>query len=204
MPRDLEDSKQTYFPGFFTDSEWTFVLGACDRLIPGDSIGPGAIELGVPEFLDRHMQSPYAAGAIWYREGPFFEAGPEFGYQGPLSPREILRAGIASTDAYCRENLDGRTFAQLDHADQEMVLGKIEKGQIELGDVPAVHFFSQLLAEVRMGYFADPVHGGNRDKGSWKMIGYPGMGADYRDWIGVRDKAYALPPADLSGRGDEA
>jgi gluconate 2-dehydrogenase gamma chain len=204
MPQDFNDPTQNYFPVFFTKSEWAFVLAACDRLIPGDSIGPGAIELGVPLFLDRHMQSPYAAGAIWYREGPFFEAGPEFGYQGPLSPREILRAGIASTNAYCRENFDGRVFAQLGHADQERVLGKLEKGEIELGDVPAMHFFSQLLSEVRMGYFADPAHGGNRDMGSWKMIGYPGMRADYRDWIGVREKAYSLPPVDLSSRGDKA
>ena len=40
----------------------------------------------------------------------------------------------------------------------------------------------------------------NKDMAAWKMIGYPGMRADYIDWIGVRNKAYPLPPVDLAGR----
>jgi len=53
---------------------------------------------------------------------------------------------------------------------------------------------------VRNGYFADPSHGGNKNMGAWKMIGYPGMRADYMDWVTVRDKPYPLPPVDLAGR----
>jgi gluconate 2-dehydrogenase gamma chain len=37
-----------YKPGYFSTDEWHFVLAACDRLIPKDAIGPGAVELGVP------------------------------------------------------------------------------------------------------------------------------------------------------------
>src|ERR1700761_5729635 len=68
-----------YRPSFFNADEWAFVIALSDRLIPHDEEGPGAVELGVPEFLDRHMQTPYAAGDIWYMQGPFIEAGPEFG-----------------------------------------------------------------------------------------------------------------------------
>jgi gluconate 2-dehydrogenase gamma chain len=32
------------------------------------------------------------------------------------------------------------------------------------------------------------------------MIGYPGMRADYTDWVAVRDQPYPLPPVDLSGQ----
>ena len=38
---------------------------------------------------------------------------------------------------------------------------------------------------------------------AWKMIGYPGMRASYLDWVGVRDRAYPLPPVDLAGKGPD-
>jgi gluconate 2-dehydrogenase gamma chain len=189
-----------YQPSFFNPREWAFIHAACDRLIPHDEIGPGAVELRVPEFIDRHMQTPYASGAIFYMEGPFIEAGPEFGYQGRLAPRDILRVGIKAVDAYCTQHHSGHRFAELAPSDQEAVLKGLEAGQIKLDDISAKLFFSQFLGEVRMGYFADPKHGGNKDMGSWKMIGYPGMRASYLDWVEVRDRPYPLPPVDLAGR----
>jgi gluconate 2-dehydrogenase gamma chain len=92
-------AEKPYKPVFFNADEWTFLVAICDRLIPADEVGPGAVDLGVPEFLDRHMQTPYASGAIWYMQGPFLEAAPEFGYQGRLPLREILRVGIAEMEA---------------------------------------------------------------------------------------------------------
>ena len=181
-------------------AEWAFVVAACDRLIPSDEVGPGAVESGVPEFLDRHMQTPYASGAIWYMQGPFLDAPAEFGYQGRLSLREIVRVGIDAFDKHCRQAFDGKAFSQLDHGQQETLLKAAEGGKLELEGISAKLFFSNFLGEVKNGYFADPMYGGNRGMGAWKMIGYPGMRADYIDWIGVRDKAYPLPPVDLSGK----
>ena len=83
-----------YRAAFFNAAEWAFLLAACDRLIPADNIGPSAGEAGVPEFIDRHMQTPYASGDIWYMQGPFVEAAPQFGYQGRLPVRDMLRVGI--------------------------------------------------------------------------------------------------------------
>lgn len=189
-----------YTPQFFNAAEWAFVQAACDRLIPADDTGPGAVESGVPEFLDRHMQTPYAAGDIWYMQGPFLEAPSEFGYQGKLALRDILRVGIGAFDAQCRAQFQGKTFAQLDHAQQETLLKAAEGGKLELEGISSKLFFSNLLGEVKNGYFADPKYGANKGMAAWKMIGYPGMRADYLDWIGVRDKAYPLPPVDLAGR----
>lgn len=189
-----------YQPTFFTAEEWAFLIAACDRLIPSDHVGPGAVELGVPEFLDRHMQTPYANGAIWYMQGPFLEAAPEFGYQGRLNLREILRIGIKAFDGHCRQAFAGKVFAELSHAQQEDLLKAAEGGKLALEDISSKLFFGSLLAEVRNGYFADPSHGGNKNMGAWKMIGYPGMRADYMDWVTVRDKPYPLPPVDLAGR----
>ncbi|WP_296256500.1 MULTISPECIES: gluconate 2-dehydrogenase subunit 3 family protein [unclassified Pseudomonas] len=189
-----------YKPTFFTPQEWAFLVAACDRLIPSDQVGPGAVELGVPEFLDRHMQTPYANGGIWYMQGPFLEAAPEFGYQGRLNLRETLRIGIKAMDAYSTKSFSGKAFAELSHAQQEDLLKSAESGKLALDDISSKLFFTNLLNEVRNGYFADPSHGGNKNMGAWKMIGYPGMRADYMDWITVRDKPYPLPPVDLSGR----
>ena len=195
-----DDTGKPYAPTFFNAAQWTFLVAACDRLIPSDEVGPGAVESGVPEFLDRHMHTPYANGAIWYMQGPFLEAAPEFGYQGRLTLREILRIGIDAFDAHCKKSFDGKTFAQLEHAQQEALLKDAEAGKVELEGISAKLFFSNLLGEVKNGYFADPMHGGNKNMGAWKMIGYPGMRADYTDWITVRDKPYPLPPVDLAGK----
>jgi gluconate 2-dehydrogenase gamma chain len=205
-PSSSGDSKvaaaagKSYEPGFFTAAEWAFLVAVCDRLIPADEIGPGAVELGVPEFLDRHMQTPYASGAIWYMQGPFLEAAPEFGYQGRLPLREILRVGIAEMNTHCGKAFAGKAFAQLTAADQESLLEAAEAGALKFENISSQLFFAYLLGEVRNGYFADPAYGGNKGMGSWKMIGYPGARADYMDWVTVRDKPYPLPPVDLAGK----
>jgi gluconate 2-dehydrogenase gamma chain len=189
-----------YKPSFFNAVEWEFIAAACDRLIPADNIGPSAGQAGVPEFIDRHMQTPYASGDIWYMQGPFVEAAPQFGYQGRLAVRDILRVGIKGIDGHCQKQFSGKTFARLEHAEQEALLKAAEAGKLELENISAKEFFTQLLNETRMGYFCDPKHGGNKNMSAWKMIGYPGMRADYTNWVEVRDQPYPLPPVDLAGK----
>jgi len=46
---------------------------------------------------------------------------------------------------------------------------------------------------------ADPIHGGNKNMGSWKMIGFPGARADFIDWV---DRYGARYPFDLVGVAD--
>jgi len=191
---------EAYRPTFFNADEWRFVHAVCERLIPADEHGPSAIEAGVPEFLDRHMQTPYAAGDIWYMQGPFLEASSDFGYQGRLPLRDILRVGMRAFDTHARNTFGGKTFAELEPAQQEGMLRDADGNKLKLDDISAKVFFNNLLAETRNGYFADPSHGGNRDMGPWKMIGYPGMRGDYLDWVEVRDRPYSLPAVDLSGR----
>ena len=193
-------SASPYVFSFFSKDEQAFLTAACNRLIPADEHGPGAVELGALELLDRHMQTPYTTGGIWYMQGPFLDASASFGYQGRLVLRDILREGIKAMDAHSKTQFDGKVFAGLSPSQQDQMLKDVEGGKIEFEAVPAKVFFSSLLGEVRNGYFSDPKHGGNKDMGSWKMIGYPGMRADYIDWVSVRDKPYPIGPVDLAGR----
>jgi len=55
----------SYAPAFFTASEWAFINAAVDRLIPSIGDGPGGVECGVPEFIDRQLELPYGHGAFF-------------------------------------------------------------------------------------------------------------------------------------------
>lgn len=185
-----------YVPVFLSKNEWAFVTAASDRLIPSDDEGPGAVAAGVPEFIDRQMQTPYAHGALWYMQGPFQQAAPEFGYQMKLVPRDILRLGIANIDRVCQKRFD-TNFAELDSLRQDTMLSSLENGSQALDDIPAKTFFSFLLEITREGFFSDPVHGGNRDMVGWKLIGFPGARADFMDFVNLGGAPYPLPPVSI-------
>ena len=187
-----------YRPGFFGADEYRFVQAAVARLIPNDERGPGALEAGVPEFIDRQMGTPYAAGSLWYMQGPFQpDAVPEMGYQLKLSPREVYRLGIAAADRWCEKSL-GKQFADLPAADQDKALSAMEHGIEGFEGLPSQTFFSMLWSNTREGFFSDPLHGGNKGLVGWKLIGFPGARADFMDWV-ERDEKYPLPPVSIRG-----
>ena len=193
------DPAAKYNPVYFNEIEWRFITAAVDRLIPADDHGPGGVEAGVPVFIDRQLDMPYGHGAYFYMQGPFHpDAHPTLGYQLRYSPRELYRLGIAAADAACRHS-KGQLFAELPHAGQEQFLTSLEKGQVTLQGPPAATFFAQLLTNTREGYFADPLYGGNRGMGAWKMIGFPGARADFTNWIDQQGRAYPYGPAAING-----
>lgn len=184
---------------FFTTAESEFIEAAVARLIPADALGPGALEADVPYFIDQQLAGDYGAGARFYNQGPFGPATPLQGYQLPLSPRQLYRAGIDATDGYCQEK-HGKRFAELDGAKQDEVLQGLQSmaGDQDLADVPGATFFAHLLGDTKDGFFSDPAYGGNKDMVGWKLIGFPGVPAVYADWIG-RNEAYNVEPADIHG-----
>lgn len=193
------DPAAPYEPTYFNASEWMFVVAAVDRLIPADAAGPGAVEAGVPEFIDRQMNTEYGHGGFWYLDGPFDPSAPvTLGYQEKYNPRDLYRAAIADMDAWCHKN-HGAPFAQLTGAAQDGILSALEHGKIMLPSMKGTVFFTQLLANTKEGYFADPMYGGNRGMAAWKMIGFPGARADYADWIKHPDERYPLGPVSIQG-----
>lgn len=189
----------SYMPVYFNVEEWAFLLAACDRLIPADQFGPGAIAEDVPVFIDKQMELPYGHGGLLYMHGPFVEAAPEMGYQSKLTPREVYRVGIKDVNEYCAKHLNN-PFEKLTEEQQIQVLTQLEKGEITLPSISAKSFFSQLLQNTKEGYLADPLHGGNQSMASWKLIGFPGARADFMDWVKQPNKAYPLPPVSISSK----
>jgi len=185
---------------YFTREEWAFLHAACARLIPTDENGPGAVELGVPEFIDREMDGAFGHAANWYMQGPFATALPELGYQSPLTPRAIYRAGIAAVDAHCRRLFGNKSFSELPAVTQDSVLSDLEHGVLDFENVSSATFFEFLLQNTKEGYLADPIHGGNKHLASWKMIGFPGARADYLDWVDKHGTRYPLSPVDIMGQ----
>jgi gluconate 2-dehydrogenase gamma chain len=120
---------RAYSPTYFSEQEWAFLLAACARLIPSDENGPGAVELGVPEFIDREMDGAFGHAASWYMQGPFASALPEFGTQSPLTPREVYRAGIAAVNGHCRRTFEDKSFAELPASTQDSKVVALERGE---------------------------------------------------------------------------
>ncbi|HEY0687326.1 MAG TPA: gluconate 2-dehydrogenase subunit 3 family protein [Steroidobacter sp.] len=182
---------------FFNGDEAAFVEAAVDTLIPADEVGPGALELGVAVFIDRQLNSGYGRGDRMYLQGPFIEGTPEQGYQLRMTPSELVRNGILDLNAYLREKYK-RPFDALSDKDRIAVMTQLEKREIELPTVPTGIFFNLLYDLTMQGYFADPLYGGNKGKASWKMIGFPGIGAMYADKIEAwRNKKYMSEPMSI-------
>jgi gluconate 2-dehydrogenase gamma chain len=194
-----QDAQPKYLPVFFNDVEWAFVNAAVDRLIPADAQGPGGVEAGVPVFIDRQLDMPYGHGAYFYMQGPFHtDAPPSLGCQLQYTPREQYRLGIAAANSACKQ-ASGRVFVDLPHPEQEQFLTALENGNVTPQGPPAATFFAQLLANTREGYFADPMYGGNRGMGGWKMIGFPGARADFTDWMNQQGRTYPYRPTAING-----
>jgi gluconate 2-dehydrogenase gamma chain len=133
-----------------TATEAAFLSAAYDTFIPADRLSPSGTECGLVTYIDRQLAGAWGNGARFYRGGPFLKGKPEHGYQLPLTPREFFTAGI-----------------------------RVEQGKADFPDFNAKPFFEALYQSAMEGFFADPIHGGNRDKASWRMVGYPGLPASY-------------------------
>ncbi|MFC3024399.1 gluconate 2-dehydrogenase subunit 3 family protein [Vibrio zhugei] len=190
---------QDYQPIFFNSDEWSFILTAVDQLIPADEYGPSAIETHVPIFIDRQMQGNFGKAADWYMEPPFApHSPPELGYQSPLTPADTYRHGIKATNQYCVKTF-GTVFSKLPAQQQVQVLTDLQHGEIQFNDVSASQFFAFLLQNTKEGYFADPIHGGNKGMASWKMIGFPGARASFKTWVNYPNATYPLGPVSIQG-----
>ena len=181
-----------------TANEAAFLGAAYDILIPADALSPSGSDCGLVTYIDRQLAGAWGGGARLYRSGPFVPGNPEQGYQLSLTPREFFAAGIKAANDWSRKTY-GKDFDRLPPAERETALKTMEAGKAEFTDIGSKPFFEALLQSAMEGFFADPIYGGNREKISWKMVGYPGLPAAYGDKAqDYRGKKVAIEPKSIA------
>jgi hypothetical protein len=116
-----------------------------DRIIPKDELGPGAVECGVGDYIDRCLADYLAA------EKPLF------------------LDGLANLDIFSLRT-QGIAFSSLPADKRDAVLTAIDNNQ-----APNLRgFFNRARRLTLEGMFGDPVYGGNKNFAGWDLIRYPG------------------------------
>jgi gluconate 2-dehydrogenase gamma chain len=182
---------------FFNSEEVRTADAALARLIPADDNGPGAREARVVVFLDRQLAGAWGHGDHFYRKGPFLPGTPQQGYQLAFTPAEMFRLGFAKLDENARK-LRGAAFADLTDEQQDELLAQAEHGKLDFGALPSGAFFASLVDATMEGFFSDPIHGGNRDKIGWKLVGFPGVHASYANDIERHGIKWSRAPASIA------
>jgi len=187
---------------FLNPEEAAFIEAVVDHMIPADQYTPKGTDVGINIYIDRALAGGWGKGDRMYMQGPWKQGHANQGYQLPLTPAELYRAGIEQCNAYCRKTFN-KPFDRLEEAQKQEVLVGLQGGKINFANgLPARTFFGTLYQNVMEGMFADPIHGGNRNKAGWRMIGFPGVVAVHAQNIAkFRDKKFVAEPksiADLS------
>lgn len=187
---------------FLTPVEASFVEALVDHMVPADQLTPKGTDLGINIFIDRALAGSWGKGDRMYMQGPWQVGAPSQGYQSPLLPAELYRVGIAATNRQC-ESQYGKTFDLLDATKKEEVLKALNSGKMpfEAGSSSKT-FFDIAYKSVVEGLFSDPIYGGNANKASWKMLGFPGViETNTRNIVEYKNKLYpgkVLSIADVS------
>jgi gluconate 2-dehydrogenase gamma chain len=184
---------------FLNFDEAAFVEALVDHMIPADEISPKGTDLGVNIYIDRALGGAWGKGERLYMQGPWKLGTPSQGYQLPLTPAQLYRAGIAATNAHCRKAY-GNTFDRITEARRQEVLTGLSTGKITFENgLPVRVFWTTLYQTVVEGMYSDPIYGGNRDKAGWAIIGFPGIIAVHRDHVAqYRDKPFPSKPVGIA------
>jgi gluconate 2-dehydrogenase gamma chain len=187
---------------FLNTDEAAFVETLVDHMVPADELTAKGTDIGINIFIDRALGGAWGKGDRLYMQGPWKPGVPSQGYQLPLTPAQLYRAGIEATNAYCTKTYS-KSFDRLTEAQREEVLIGLSTAKITFDSgLPVRVFWATLYQSVMEGMFSDPIYGGNRNKAGWKLIGFPGVIAVHReDIVKYRDKEFPNVPlgiADLS------
>jgi gluconate 2-dehydrogenase gamma chain len=119
-----------------------------DRLIPRDELGPGALECGAANYIDRALADALSA------------------------EKASFTAGLVAVDTFARQS-QGAAFPELPADKKDAVLTALEAGDAS-GFANARAFFNRVRRLTLEGTFSDPYYGGNKNFAGWDLIRYPG------------------------------
>jgi gluconate 2-dehydrogenase gamma chain len=180
-------------------AEQAFVEALVDHMVPADLLSPKGTDLGINIYIDRALAGGWGKGERLYMQGPWKLGVPSQGYQLPLTPAELYRAGIAAANAFCVKTY-GKSFDKITESQREEFLLGLQAGKVTFEDGPPARvFFTTMYQTVMEGMFSDPIYGGNRNKAGWKIIGFPGVIAvHYQNVEKFRDKKYTADPLSIA------
>jgi hypothetical protein len=127
-----------------TDEQARTLRAICDRIVPSDATGPGALDAGAPNYIELALESDDA----------------------PLLP--LYERGIRRLDERARQR-HRDAFATLDGSIQDSLLRELES---EPAGSEGRSFFETARDHTIEGMFGDPSWGGNRAGAGWRLIGY--------------------------------
>ena len=171
---------------FKSNADFDILSHATERIFPADEDRPGAIDLGVPYYIDHQLAGQWGINAKEYRQGPFFKGDPNQGYQTQLKHHEIFDVGIEALDTYSQSNFNNN-FTKLEAEQQDEVLNAFDANKVDMTVISSSLFFELLRKLTIEGVYVDPLYGGNKDMQGWKMKEYPGVQLTYADLIQSED-----------------
>jgi gluconate 2-dehydrogenase gamma chain len=179
--------------------EQAFVEALVDHMVPADALSPKGTDIGINIYIDRALAGSWGKGERLYMQGPWKPGVPNQGYQLPLTPAELYRAGIAAANVFCVKSY-GKSFDKITEHQREEFLLALQAGKVTFENGPPARvFFTTMYQTVMEGMFSDPIYGGNRNKAGWKIIGFPGVIAvHYQNVEKFRDKKYSADPLSIA------
>lgn len=127
----------------FSPATFATLSAVCERLLPRDA-DPGAIDLGVPKYIDRAVAEPELA---------------------PI--RSLLLRVLPIIDRESRKRFGEKAFHEAAPTEQDEIIGLWQHGH-DGGQA----FFPVILSLTLEGAFSDPKYGGNSGGRGFDMIGF--------------------------------
>jgi len=122
-------------------AEFVTLTAVCERILPRDD-DPGAVDLGVPDYIDAALASDLDR---W---------------------RDKVKRGLADLDAAARGRGES-SFVDARPAVQDDVIADMHMGRADHAE--AIQLIVSLTLE---GAFGDPVYGGNIAGAGWILVGF--------------------------------
>jgi gluconate 2-dehydrogenase gamma chain len=136
----------------FTDPEWLTLSAACERMIPKDE-DAGAVEAGVPEYIDRMLQTEQLQ-----------------------QMKQNFVPGLAALERRAQRMFQ-KPFHQCTAAQQDELIAIFKNSPEKSGEARWYEMFVVLVLE---GYLGDPSYGGNQGEVGWKLVGFNLVGRNVK------------------------
>jgi len=171
-------------PEWLNDDEFRILSAACDRMVPADEHGAGAVVAGVPDYIDGLLGAfTVDPPRIWAR-GPTsgrFGGDAAFSRFHELSPLDELawRMRIEGSAGLPEREFNGPVVGLQEIYRQGLAdLGTefCDRTPVEQDGLLRDHpeFTAVLYGHVCEGMYGAPEYGGNRDGVGWKAIDFDG------------------------------